>query len=307
MLGFLGRQARWILLGGIALCFFIPEVSRFLRPALPFLVCVVLGLAMARVDMVATLRASVQPGRLGFLFLVMVVLMPVSAGIYRFVATAVGLDTEMVMALVYLAAAPPIASTGTLCFILGYNARLAVEVTVASMLLTPVLGPLTVALFLPGEVVITPVELAVKLFLMIAGACLFALVLNLVAGRERLMRYSTELDGVGVIALIVFVIPLFDGVPQLLAADPVWGLKVLVLATIANIGVNLLVQFLAGLAGPPGDTGALGVLFGNRTIAIYLAALPFIESFSVFVALYQVPMLLTPLILRAFSFRNRSI
>ena len=45
-------------------------------------------------------------------------------------------------------------------------------------------------------------------------------------------------------------------------------------------------------------SGALGILWGNRTVAIYLAALPPDPQVTLFVALYQFPMYFTPLLLQ---------
>jgi len=44
--------------------------------------------------------------------------------------------------LILLAAAPPIASSAGLCFLLGFNARLALETTLIATILTPIIGPL---------------------------------------------------------------------------------------------------------------------------------------------------------------------
>ncbi len=52
---------------------------------------------------------------------------------------------------------------------LGYDARRAIEVTVAATLLTPLLGPLTVALLLARATALSPLELARNLGLMVAG------------------------------------------------------------------------------------------------------------------------------------------
>ena len=123
LLAWIGRRGHWILALGIGLCFLVPEASRLLRPALPLLVPMVLGLAMARVDLGVTLRDAMQPRRLVLLVGLSVLLLPVSGGLYLLAARAVRLDADLVAALVYLAAAPPISSAANLCFLLGFNAR----------------------------------------------------------------------------------------------------------------------------------------------------------------------------------------
>jgi hypothetical protein len=51
---------------------------------------------------------------------------------------------------------------------------------------------------------------------------------------------------------------------------------------------------------PMEDAGASAVIWGTRSVAIYLAALPYDPVFALFVALYQLPMYATPLVLRHF-------
>lgn len=305
-LAWLGARARGALVVGILLCFVVPDLSRFLRPALPFLVPMVLGLAMARIDLAATLRRALRPRRLALLMAICLLLMPVGAALYLGLARLAGLDPALASALVYLAAAPPIASAGALCFMLGFNAALAVELTVAATLLTPLLGPATVALFLPGAAAIAPLDLAFRLGLMIAAAVLVAVAIRRGVGAARLVRHAGMMDGIGVIALVVFVIPLFDGVPAMILEAPARAAKVLAVAVVANLGITLLVRaaLLRGTRLEQADSGAAGVVAGNRTIAIYLAALPPDPAFALFVALYQVPMLLTPAILQAVGIRK---
>lgn len=305
-LAWIGARAPWALAVGLALCFLAPGVSSFLRPALPWLVPVVLGLSMARVDLAATARAALAPRAALGLAATAIMLMPVSAGLYLATARVLGLDPALEAALVYLAAAPPIASAANLCFMLGHDARRALEVTVSATLLTPLLGPLAVALFLPGPPALAPGTLAWKLGLMIAGGVAVGIGLRRLLGPERIARDARAFDGVAVLALVVFVLPLFDGVPALLAAEPGAAALALVVGLAANLGVNHAIRLGLGRILPADRAGAYGMLFANRTIALYLAALPFEPRFAVFVALYQVPILLTPLAQRIILPRTRN-
>lgn len=298
VLAWLGQRAPSALVVGIALAFVVPQLSAALRPALPVLVPMVLGLALARIELASALRAALVPRRLAFLFGVTVVLMPVTAALCAGLSGLAGLGPELAAGLVYLAAAPPIASAGALCFILGFNARLALEITVAATLLTPLVGAATVAAFLPGGAGLPPGGLALRLALMVAAAVALGWAIRRAAGPARMAGGGAVFDGIGVIALVLFVIPLFDGVPPLIRDDPAVALGVLLLVTAVNIGLNLALRAGLGRVLPVADAGALGLVFGNRNVAMYLAALPFDPVFALFVALYQVPMLTTPLILR---------
>ncbi|MEO0913618.1 MAG: hypothetical protein AAFY59_11620, partial [Pseudomonadota bacterium] len=151
---------------GSLLALFLPALSDFLRPALPFLVSLVTGLGMARIDLEATFRAAIRPQRMAFLLMAALAFMPLTACLYYVLGSV--LPSEYQVALIYLAATPPIASSAGFCFLLGFNARLAIEMTVSMTLLTPILGPLTVALFLPEAAALSPLELALSLGWMVA-------------------------------------------------------------------------------------------------------------------------------------------
>ncbi len=168
-LRWIGDQAHWLLAGAVALCFAAPGLSDLMRPALPLMVPLVLGLAMARIDLASAARAALRPREALVLAGLTLALMPASAAAYLALARLLGLDADHAAALVYLAAAPPIASAGSLCFILGYDARRAIEVTIAATLLTPLIGPLTVGALLPGEVPLSALALARNLGLMVLG------------------------------------------------------------------------------------------------------------------------------------------
>jgi hypothetical protein len=66
----------------------------------------------------------------------------------------------------------------------------------------------------------------------------------------------------------------------------------------ANMGVQVAVVLTARRGGAEaGLAGSAGLMWGNRNVSIYLAALPPDPLFGLYVALYQLPMLFTPLVL----------
>ncbi|MFQ5622071.1 MAG: hypothetical protein ACE5FS_01620 [Paracoccaceae bacterium] len=291
-----GWHARHVLAAGCILAMFLPALSAFLRPFLPYLVSMVLALAMARIDLVAAARAAFRPRRLALLVGVSIALIPLAALGYGVIARVAGLGDAERTALVLLAAAPPIASSAGLCFLLGYNVRLAVEITVSATLLTPLLGPLTVALVLPGSVALSPWDLGIRLGGMVVLGAAAAVAIRMLAGHERIARRGRVFDGVAALAMLLFVIPLFDRVPQLVLAEPMTALRIFALAVVFNLGANLVVRQGMRSVLPAATANAVGLLHGNRAITLYLAALPFDPVFSMFVALYQFPMYFTPIL-----------
>lgn len=297
-LRWIGGHASWLLAGAVVLCFAAPGLPDLMRPALPLMVPLVLGLAMARIDLAAAVRAAIRPREALALAGLTLALMPISAAVYLAAARLIGVDADHAAALVYLAAAPPIASAGSLCFILGYDARRAIEVTIAATLLTPLIGPLTVGALLPGEVPLSAAALARNLGLMVLAGAALGVGVQLAAGRSRIAAQARAFDGVAVIALVLMVLPLFAGVPELIAAEPGRAAVSLALALAANLGVGVALRPALRRLTRPDRAGAYALLFANRTIALYVAALPYDPHLALFVALYQIPILLTPLALR---------
>ena len=294
VLEFAGRHARWLLAGGCIAALFLPALSAFVRPALPALVMLVLGVSMARVDMAAVLRDGLRPGFALRMLVLAALLMPVTGAAYVALGGVLGIERAW---LVYLAAAPPIASAAGLCFIMGFDARRALEASFFGALLTPLFGPLTVALFLPEGAVLSAIDLGARLGVMVAGALALGSGLRHWLGAEWLAREKLKLDGMSALAMVLFVVPLFDGVGATMLASPSRAVEALAVGFGFNLGVNLLVARGAGLRWGAEAAGAYGLVWGNRTIAMYMAALPPDPGFTLFVALYQFPMYLTPLLL----------
>lgn len=300
-LTWLGRNARWFLALGSLFALMVPQIAAFSRPALPFLVCLVLGMSMARVDLPDIARNAFKPRFLKDMALATVLLMPVTGVVYLALARLFALSAPDVEALVYLAATPPIASAAGLCLILGYDARRGLEITLAATILTPVIGPVMVALMIPDAAALSSLDLAWRLARMILGGLLVAVAIRGFVGAKTIDGNKSIFDGLSAVAMLLFIFPLFDGVLATILSDPPRALWVLALACVFNLGVNAAVRQIARGADPE-RRGALGLIWGNRTIALYLAALPPDPQFTLFCALYQFPMYFTPLLFaRAYS------
>lgn len=251
---------------------------------------------MARLDLLNIAKDATKPGALARSIGLTILIMPVTVLIYASLSRLIGLSETDHASLILLAAAPPIASSAGLCFLLGFNARLALETTLIATILTPIIGPLIVALLLPEAAPISPIELGQRLGLMIAGGLALGITIRAVIGPKRIDRNKLSFDGIAACGMVLFVIPLFDGVGATVLENPPRALWVLALAFLFNLAINMITFLVTNPKLGPQDAGALGIIWGNRTIAIYLAALPHDPQFALFVALFQFPMYLTPLI-----------
>ena len=84
-----GRHARILLPLGVLLALLLPSSGAFFKPAAPYILAVLIGAALVRLDIGAVLKAALQPQRLirnfaislGLLFIVPLVFLPWQNGL----------------------------------------------------------------------------------------------------------------------------------------------------------------------------------------------------------------------------------
>ena len=174
-------------------------------------------------------------------------------------------------------------------------------------LLAPFTGPFLGNLFLTDVVPLNSFDLFVRLALMIIGGAGLAILGQLALGRQRITRNETAFDGLSTVAMLLFLIPVFNGTSTQIAADPYLAIQLLCLAVLVNFGSQLFMISTAFLFQQPhrrDSLSVMAVITGNRNVGLYYAALPYDPVMSLFTAMYQVPLYLTPLFLGWLSRRS---
>lgn len=299
-LEWIGLRARWVLAIGAVAALFLQDLAATLRPALPAFVALMYLLAMVRIDLGAVFRRSLQPRRMAMVLGTCLALMVLTPTLIAGIGHIVGLPKHLTEPLIYIGAGPPLGSAAALCLLLGLDAALALELTIMGSFLAPILGPLVTAMLLGDAVPIEPWTLSLRLAGMIGTGAILAVAARKLIGPERIAKRGSAFDGIGAIAMLATILPIFDGATDLILSAPVLALGVLALVFAFNIGLQLLTTPpLRKLCGRDSG-GAMGLTWGNRNAALYLAALPQAPVFSLFVALYQFPMYMTPLLMERF-------
>lgn len=278
---------------GLLLAALLPSVSSALRPLLPVLVSLVLGLSIARLDIASVLLEYKDVKRLLILLSVVLTFIPLTAFLLVYSWRLLGLNESYTLLLVVFAAAPPLGSATALSLLLGYNARITLQVTLLATVLTPILGPLCLA-FIDVTIDASMSSVAMNILLMIAGGFAIGLALQRVIGKQRIANNPDVFNGCVAITMVCFLFPVFDGAMAYVIASPIESLLVLALAIVLNIGGNLLTRLIGHRVTNPVTANALGLMFGNRNVAFYLAALPVNPLLSIFIAASQFPMYATP-------------
>jgi predicted Na+-dependent transporter len=297
-LEWIGTRARWFLAIGAFAALFLQDLAAILRPALPVFVALMYFLAMVRIDLLAVIRGTLRPQRMAVIVSLCIALMVATPMLLAAVARVAGFGTEITASLIYISAAPPLGSSAALCLLLGLDAALALELTIVGSFLAPIFGPIITAYLLGEAVPLDPLDLSLRLSAMIGAGAICAIIARPLIGADRITRKAHAFDGIGAIAMVITVIPIFAGVTAEILNAPLLALGILGLVFALNIGVQMVTTPPLRRITNDDSAGAVSLIWGNRNAALYLAALPQSPVFTLFVALYQFPMYMTPLLLR---------
>lgn len=293
LLSYIGQRSSSVLILGLLLAALLPSVSSALRPALPLLVSLVLGLAIARLDVLGVMREFTELRRSLLLLVVVLLFMPLTCVLLVWLWRLFQLDESGVLLLVVFAAAPPLSSATSLSLLLGFNARITLQVTLLATLVSPILGPLCFSLAgLHADIEMTLT--ALRIATMIAGGFGLGIGIQVFFGKVVIDRNTEAFNGVVALSMVLFLFPVFDGVVNHIRTAPLQSFMVLVLAIVLNLGGNLTIGWISQRYSTSQTAKAFGLMFGNRNVSFYLAVLPLNPLLSIFVAASQVPMYLTP-------------
>ena len=303
------------------LALLLPSSGAFFKPAAPYILAVLIGAALVRLDIGAVLRAALQPQRLIRNFAISLGLLIIVPVIFFTVAKWFGLPAHFLPLVTWYAVAPPIGTTIWMCIFLGFTAPIAMEIVVLTNLLAPFTGPYLGEYLLGAAVPISSAMLCLRLGVILGGGLLLALLAKKILGEDRIETNRHRLDGVSTLSMLAFLLPVFDGTwrdghgrtnfSAVLSWACLWA--EFRLAGIGFCRWPVAWPFLASLAAShlvkpcrfPKARGRLRLVAGNRNLGLYFAALPADPLFALFVAAYQLPLYLTPMVAGWFADRSQ--
>jgi len=310
-----GRHARILLPLGVVLALLLPSSDGFFKPAAPFILAVLAGAALVRLDIGAVLKAALKPQRLLRNFAISLGLLLVAPVLFFTLAKSFGLSHHLLPLITWYAVAPPVGTTIWMCVFLGFTAPIAMEIVLLTNLLAPFTGPFIGEYLLGAAVPVSSAMLCLRLGTILGGGLMLALLTKKILGEARIEANRHQLDGVSTVAMLLFLLPVFDGIGAITMMMPWLAMACLGLACGLNFGSQLLVFIgghmirrggaSAGFGTLPEGTRSVAVVAGNRNLGLYFAALPPDPVFALFVAAYQLPLYLTPMVAGWFGDRSR--
>ena len=288
----MGGRATTILPLALGVGLIFQDIAAAARPLLWPLAVALLMLALARMDWVRVMQLLRHPGLAIFLSLANLIVVPLL--VFPLWQT-IGLWPGLVTALCLSAMAPGIISAATTAGFLRLDAPLALLLTLFSNFLVPFTLP-PLALWLLGfELHISAIELSLRLALIVVlGAWAIRRALA-----DRLVENVPTLDGLSVVVLTVFAIPLMDGVVARALAEPVKLAGFIAGAFAGMVTCNLIVTAGCLPFIPRREALTAGYCSGGRHNALLMAVLPASADPDIFlfIAAVQFPLYLMPALL----------
>ncbi len=300
ILNLLGQNAKLILPLGILFALCLPETGNDLSVIVPPLIMIIYAVTFIRMDLMAMLRETLSPSHLIEQLVISAVLLILMPIILIGACQIVGVNALLMPSAVWYAVAPPIASTAWICSLMGLSLPVAMRIIIMTSLLAPFTGPFIGSLILGDATGLSSFDMFVNLAIMIFVGVVIALIGQLLLGPARIARNTDSFNGLAALAMLLFLIPIFNGMTGQIVLNPWLALSLLALATMLNFSTQFVLMLLAKFA--PSATLAqlasvMAVVGGNRNVGLYYGALPPDPVFSMFTALYQLPLYLTPLLM----------
>lgn len=298
LLGLAARHGRWLLIAGLVTGILLPGLAERMTVVIVPLLFVMLTVAALREGPCAALPGPSQLPRALAATLTLQGILPLAAGGALW---AVGLlEHPLATGAVLALAAAPITGTPGLAVMSGADAGAALR----QLALGTALLPLTAApVFALLPVFPDPAAVAtgaLRLLALVVIAALVAAALRRLLPRLTAPAARPALDGVMAIAMSVVVIGLMAAVGPAALGAP----GSLLLAFGVAVALHLTLTWggwrAARTALPRAEALSLAIAAGNRNLALFLAAVPpeTAAPLMLFVGAYQIPMYLTPLVLR---------
>ena len=296
------RHGRALLVAGLVAGIALPDVAAIMKPWLPEMVAMLLFVAALRIGPREALGSLYDlPKTAGYIAFNQLIF-PLFAAMALIAMGTVA--TLPATALMLMLAASPISGSPNLTIMTGNDPAPALRALVIGTALLP-LTVIPVFWLVPAfGSALEVIAAAGRLLALVLAAGAAAFMIRGFVLRNPSTETVQALDGMSALAMAIIVVGLMSAVGPAMLATPALFAAWLAFAFAINIGMQLVVWWLAGWTGSART--AFAIAGGNRNIALFLAALPaaITDPLLLFIGCYQIPMYLTPLVM-ARLYRSR--
>lgn len=298
------RHARLVLILGLLIGVTRPGLAAALAPFIGEMVAALLFLAALRIGPSQAFGALSDLRRTLLRVALLQLVLPLT-GLAFLVATG-ALATAAGLGLTLMLAAAPISGSPHLAVMTGNDPASALR----HLILGTALLPLTVIpVFWLTPALGSPLEVAeatgaLLALIMVSAGAAFAIRASLL--RDPSVEAVQAIDGVSALAMAIVVVGLMSAVGPALLDAPLAVALMLGFVFAANITLQVAATLAERAAGRSREAAAIGIVAGNRNIALFLSVLPAetMRDLLLFIGCYQVPMYMTPVLLGRFYGRR---
>ncbi|WP_085905107.1 hypothetical protein [Kiloniella majae] len=304
----IGNRASILLALSLPLCAYLPSaVSNVLLPYMTFIIIGLISVAMIRVDLARVVGHLKSPILLPIALAILMLVFPLSV---HWIARYFSLAAPIHIALVLMACAPPLGSAPNLAYLLKLDGELVFNITLAGTAIIPLTAPWIIGITLGDQMPFDQWTLFQKLLMTVGSSFLIAMIVRKILGRERIKRSGAQLDGISTVIMVLFVATAMAGVSEIIENNPVYMVLLLSIAVASNFGAQLFFSIIGLIVRRIGrlfksvegmkaeSVLSFAMVAGNRNLGLVVAVIPvaFLQEILPFLALYQVPIYLTPLV-----------
>ena len=297
-LAWLGRQRARAIAAVVFIAILVPPLDALVKPYVTEAIFALLCLAFVRVDTTALQSCVRKPALVIAATAWTMLALPILFGAS---SLAFHLDTrspDLFLALMLQAVASPMMSAPAFAALMGLDTTLILSTLVAGTAITPLSAPLFAYVFVGPALTLSPFALGIKLFAILVGSLVVALLVRRFAGPAAIRRYNDQVDGLNILLVFFFVAAVMENVGSRFLSDP-WDMVGL---TALAFAVNFAVLGLSALIfAPAGRERAflIGLVSSQRNMGLMLAATGgAVPDFTwLYFALAQFPLYLAPLLL----------
>jgi len=299
LLRFCARHGRIILVASLGVGLTSSTLATLVKPHIDILIALLLFIACLRVGPKQAVGA-VRDLNASFAFTVVLqVLLPLTVA---FIAWLAGLSSTLILPLVLMTAAPTISGSPHLVALMGFEPAPALRQLVIGTALLPI-TILPVFAVLPefGDVD-TIIWSSLRLLAVIAVAAIVGFAIRLTILKNPTNDQLVQMDGASTILLAVVVFGLMAAIQTEMAVNPVNVLITLAVVCAVNFGLQIITTLVLANSRAFEYAIPIGITAGNRNVALFLTALPAAttQPLLLYLACYQIPMYLTPIVMKWF-------
>lgn len=293
------RHGRAILIIGLVAGIGVPGLAFAMRPWIAELVAAMLFVAALRIGPRAAFGAVRDFGAaLGIAGIYQIVFPLIAIALFA----ALGWDGVLVTGIILMLAASPISGSPNITQMIGGDPAPALRQLVLGTALLP-LTVIPIFWLTPDLGQLTEVLVAAaRLLAVILAATGVGFFVRATFMRQPSVKALAAVDGASAILMGVVVIGLMSAVGPAILEEPGHLLIALTIVFAANFSLQIAAASVLRASGRAELAAPLGIVAGNRNIALFLAALPtsVTDPLLLFIGCYQIPMYLTPILLGRF-------